>query len=249
MVPGSPLLGYDPRRISPLSLSDDDNDVPTESSRGYDLVYGSSPRHGNPVSDYPSSPQQYHADVFLQDDDVRHILTDVEPTTHHSSATEGELPPPLYLPQEKGVQDRGSSPPSCEPLAGLSTIHDNSNLSTSRDIVSGTRGGLVSAQDSGAPMGDTVPPSQDSSSESQDDPVEHTVEDTNQPVPHDQPYIPTTTGILQSLSPPSPTQEDVLIAGQEQTQDDTLRADLQTATTTTTTTSSLSQDDGITPQK
>ena len=98
MVPGSPLLGYDPRRISPLSLSDDDNDVPTESSRGYDLVYGSSPRHGNPVSDYPSSPQQYHADVFLQDDDVRHILTDVEPTTHHSSATEGELPPQRQLP-------------------------------------------------------------------------------------------------------------------------------------------------------
>jgi hypothetical protein len=240
MVPGSPLLGYEPCRISRLTPSDDDNDVPTESCQGYDLVYGSSPRYGNPVLEYPESPQQYHADVFLQDDDVQHILTDVELTAHHGSGTEGKFPPPLYLPREKGVQDSGSPPPSCEPLAGLSATHDNSNLPTSRDIVSTTHDDLVSAQDSGAPMGDSVPPSQDSSNESQDDPR---VEDTNQPVPHGQPYIPTTAGIRQSVvSPPSPTQEDVQMAGQQQTQDDT---DLQTATTT----SSLSQDDGITPQK
>ena len=174
------------------------------------------------------SPQQYHADVFHEDSNPQQILTDVELTTYTGSGAECEHPPPLYVPWErKAPQDSGG------PAPGLST-HDSGDYPTSRATVSVSQEEhLDLARGSGALQ--------------DNDTAEHETDLTEAAL--DTPYTPSSTGILQSHSPPSPRQEDVQLTDYPpQTQEDTLsRADLQPASTSSS--SSLSQDDRVTPQK
>ena len=223
-VPASPLLGYDPHR-SGRGPPPDNNDLSTE---GYDLVYGSSPHYGNPVLDYPGSPQQYHADVFHEDSNPQQILTDVELTTYTGSGAECEHPPPLYVPRErKAPQDSGG------PAPGLST-HDSGDYPTSRTTVSMSQEEhLDLARGSGALQ--------------DNDTAEHRISEMDlTEAALDMPYTPSSTGILQSHSPPSPRQEDVQLTDYPpQTQEDTSsRADLQPPSTSSS--SSLSQDNSHT---
>ena len=231
-APGSPLLGYDLGRIS-NSPSRYDNDKTT---RGCDLlVYSSSPHYGNTVLDEPGSPQ--YEDVFHQDSSVQSTI-DVEVTRHQRVGIEGDLPTLYDPPQGKSdaLQDSGSPPLSA---------HDSTHSPNSyRDGASLTQHDLVSPRDSGGPFQDNLPPSRDSRQDSHDNLTSKTNDRnlSSNTSSHNQPSLPATTGITESLSPQSDsslTLEDVEIqvTSSSPALEDTPQGDPQATT----------QDDGRTP--
>ena len=231
-APCSPLLGYDPERISnPPPHYDDD-----KTTRGCDLlVYSNSPRYGNTVLDEPGSSQ--YEDVFHQDSSVQSTI-DVGVTKHQTVGIESDLPTLYDPPQGKSdaLQDSGSPP--------LSAQDSTDSPNSYRDGASQTQHDLVSSRDSGDPFQDNLPPSRDS----RQDPHHNLTSETNDrnlssnTSPHNQPSLPAATATTVSLSLQSDsslTLEDVEIqvTSSSPSLEDTPEYDPQATT----------QDDGRTP--